>query len=224
LDSSDAVFGSLNGTAGTVTVTTQVTPNSITFSPAGSGNYVISGGSINLLNTTTPINVNTDATISSPFVGSGGLSVAGFGTLTVTGSNTYSGPTLVTGGTLNIAGGGSLNNAMSINTQGGGLLSINSGVVTMASGSTSFGIGCGLNGTTGTTTINSGVLNIGGSNGFTTIGGDFPSAAALSTWGQEVAVDLAVPMPAVSGSMLITPIMAILTLGRAACSTSTAVR
>ena len=115
----DAVFGSLNGTAGTVTVTSQVTPNSITFNPAGSGNYVISGGSINLPNTSTPIIVNTDATISSPLVGSGGLSVAGPGTLTLSGSNTYSGPTLVTGGTLNIAGGGSLNNSSSINTQGG---------------------------------------------------------------------------------------------------------
>ena len=154
-------------------MTSQVTPNSITFNPAGSGNYVISGGSINLLNTTTPINVNTDATISSPLVGSGGLSVAGPGTLTLSGSNTYSGPTLVTGGTLNIAGGGSLNNASSVNTQGGGLLSINSGMVTMASGSTAFGIGYGLDRHDGHVTVNGGVLNIGGVNGCTFVGGSF---------------------------------------------------
>ena len=173
-DSSDAAFGSLNGTAGTVTVTSQVTPNSITFNPAGSGNYVISGGPINLPNTATAITLNTDATISSPLVGSGGLSVAGPGTLTLSGSNTYGGPTLVSGGTLNIAGGGSLNNTSSINTQGGGLLSINSGMARMATGSTSFAIGCGLDGTTGTTTVNNGgVLTIGGSNGCTFVGGGF---------------------------------------------------
>ena len=42
-DSNDAVFGVGTGTAGTVTVASQVTPNSITFNPAGNGNYVLTG-------------------------------------------------------------------------------------------------------------------------------------------------------------------------------------
>ena len=60
--------------AGTITIGNQVAPNSITFNPAASGNYVIAGGSINLPNAATSITVNTNATISSVLVGSGGLS------------------------------------------------------------------------------------------------------------------------------------------------------
>ena len=89
-DGKNAVIGYGTGAAGTITLGNVVTPNSITFNPAGSGNYVITGGSINLT-TNTLFTLNTDATISSQLVGSGTLSIAGTGTLTITNTNTFGG-------------------------------------------------------------------------------------------------------------------------------------
>ena len=102
-EGSDAVIGANQGAAGMITINNVVSPNSITFNPAGSVNYVITGGSINLPNASTSITANTNATISSSLVGSGGLSVAGSGTLTLTNGNAYTGNTTVSGGTLAFA-------------------------------------------------------------------------------------------------------------------------
>jgi len=103
-DSNDAVFGAHKGAAGTVTLTGQVTPNSITFNPAASGNYVLTSGAISLPNPSTSITVNSSATISSPLVGSGGLSVAGAGTLTLSAVNSYSGATTIGSGSKLLIG------------------------------------------------------------------------------------------------------------------------
>ncbi len=69
-DSSDAVFGASNGTAGTVTINNIVQPNSITFNPATSGNYLITDGSIDIgpSGTSMSITVNADATIASQVI------------------------------------------------------------------------------------------------------------------------------------------------------------
>jgi len=103
-DGSNAVIGYGTGAAGTITIGNIVAPDSITFNPAGSGNYVITGGSINLANANTSITFNTSATISSQLVGSGGLSMAGSGTLVLTTTATYTGGTQINGGILNING------------------------------------------------------------------------------------------------------------------------
>ena len=99
-----AVFGCGSGAAGTVTIGQVVAPAGITFNPAQSGNYVVSGGSINLVNAGTPITANADATISSYLLGSGGLVKMGSGTLTLAGYSYYNGATVVNGGTLKLAG------------------------------------------------------------------------------------------------------------------------
>jgi fibronectin-binding autotransporter adhesin len=103
-DGNDAVIGAHTGAASTITLAGQVTPNSINFNPAVSGNYVLASGSINLPNSSTLVTVNASAMISSPLVGSGGLSVAGAGTLTLSGGNTYRGATTIASGSRLLIG------------------------------------------------------------------------------------------------------------------------
>ena len=104
-DGNNAVIGYGTGAAGTITIVGVVTPNSITFNPAGSGTYVITGGSINLPNANTLITLNTDTTISSQLVGNGGLAMAGSGALLLSTTETYTGLTTVSGGTLQLGNG-----------------------------------------------------------------------------------------------------------------------
>jgi autotransporter-associated beta strand protein len=96
-----AVFGANNGAAGAIT-TSAVTANGITFNAAGSGTYALSGGTITLDGTTPTITSNVDASIASAIAGSVGLTKAGTGILTLSGTNTYSGGTAVNAGTLTV--------------------------------------------------------------------------------------------------------------------------
>ncbi len=120
-------------------------------------------------------NGGASAVYSGALSGTGAtLTKTGGGTQTLSGVNTYSGNTLVTGGTLSIGAGGSLSNTVKINAVTGGTLAI-AGTVTIANNG-NFGIGSGISGTTGTVTVNTGgVLNIGGGSGanvgYTAIGG-----------------------------------------------------
>lgn len=99
-----------------------------------------------------------------------GITKAGPGTMQLGAANTYTGNTIVTGGTLHVAAGASLTGINKINTQTGGILSI-AGTVTMGSNA-NFDTGAGLTGTTGTVVVNNGgVLNIGAGSGYTGVGG-----------------------------------------------------
>lgn len=99
-----AVFA---GTAGTVTVNgTQTVGRGLTFSTTG---YTLTGGNITLNGSNATLNtITTDtsvsATIDSVLSGSNGLTKAGNGTLTLSGTNTYAGTTTVSTGTLLING------------------------------------------------------------------------------------------------------------------------
>lgn len=98
-DADEAIFGAGSGVAGITTVGT-VTANKITFSPAGSGSYTLSGGNITLAGTSPSIAANAEATIASSIAGSGGLIKTGSGVLYFTGANTYTGQTVVAAGAL----------------------------------------------------------------------------------------------------------------------------
>jgi fibronectin-binding autotransporter adhesin len=103
----DATFG--GATAGTVTLQTDITVNDVLFNTTG---YVIDRANANALtlvpNGATAASINTaagiSATIHAPIVGTAALSKAGLGTLTLSGTNTYTGITSIAGGTLIMAG------------------------------------------------------------------------------------------------------------------------
>jgi autotransporter-associated beta strand protein len=101
LDGNDAVFA---GIGETVDVDAVVSPLSLTFNsngytladPGNNGGIVLSGA------TTITVAANVSATISEDISGAAGLAKAGAGTLNLSGENSYSGPTTVSTGTLNV--------------------------------------------------------------------------------------------------------------------------
>ena len=103
-----AIFGSNNGTAGPVTLSSALTVSGITFKASTSGNYTLTGGSLAAPNgSDLNIVANVNATIDTAFVGAtstwNNLNVTtGPGVLTLTGSSSFSGPN------LQIYGGGTL--------------------------------------------------------------------------------------------------------------------
>ena len=79
----------------TVSATVQV--NSITFTGTG---YTVGGTALTLTGTGGNITTTSAGAISAPIVGSVGLTKLGAATLTLSGDNTYTGSTIVNGGTL----------------------------------------------------------------------------------------------------------------------------
>jgi fibronectin-binding autotransporter adhesin len=87
------------GTAGTVTIATGgVTAYGLNFTASG---YTVGGATLTLAGAGGPISVSTGtATISSVIAGSVGLTKTGAGTLALGGANSYSGGTVIEGGTV----------------------------------------------------------------------------------------------------------------------------
>ena len=100
------ILGSTNAAAGTITLGTNITVGNLTFNPAGSGDYTLAGGGYALTLSGSP--VVSVATNGSPVitasVAGAGFSKADAGTLTLSGSNLYSGTLFVNGGTLALTG------------------------------------------------------------------------------------------------------------------------
>ncbi|MFO1487835.1 MAG: hypothetical protein U1F65_05095 [Verrucomicrobiota bacterium] len=107
-------FGSANGVAGTVTLGTNITSGNIFFNPASVGNYTIAGGT-NLLALTNRLIISaSSATISAPIVGgsvtiSHGPGNAPFGTITLGGTNIFTGGLILGENANNPAGQGAAN-------------------------------------------------------------------------------------------------------------------
>ena len=100
-DGNAAAFGVNTTTNCIVTITNDVTPTGIIFNPTGGGSYTIagSGGGINLSGTPL-ITASNNAAISTVVKGTGSLTKAGGSALILSGANTYTGDTIVNGGTL----------------------------------------------------------------------------------------------------------------------------
>jgi autotransporter-associated beta strand protein len=131
---STATFGVGNGTAGTITVGA-VTANRINFAAVGSGTYTLSSGTITLGGGTPTLSVDAGVTptISSVIAGASGLTKSGSGQLTLSGPNTYSGATSITGAgsTLVIAhdaGLGATGGTNSVTVSSGGVLALQGGI------------------------------------------------------------------------------------------------
>jgi len=110
-----AVFG---GAAGTVSLAGNVHVNHLTFNTTG---YTLQNNTLNFNGANPGLTVATavTATVGSAVSGPAGLTKAGNGTLSLTGANTYSGPTTITAGTL-LAGGSLPTNAVTV--AAGGIL------------------------------------------------------------------------------------------------------
>ena len=167
-----AVFG---GTAGTVTVSGQVSAAGMTFNTTS---YVIQSGTLSLPAGGTQINVEAaSASISSAIGGTGGMTKLGSGTLTVSGNNTYSGSTAINAGILTASGTSALSSSSTVvlaNTAGVTLnLSTNATAGSLAGG--------GANG--GSVTLGSHTLTVGADNTSTTFSGSISGTGGLTKTG-----------------------------------------
>ena len=145
-DDTVAVFGSGMTTNCTVTLSTNVAPYAITFNANAGGTYTLTGTNAILLNipgTPLTITANANATIGASLVGPNGLVKQGSGTLTLTASNNYSGPTLVNAGILQLGTNTALGS--SVNVASGGSLDLNGQDLTTSM----FGLPVSLGGTVG---------------------------------------------------------------------------
>ena len=205
-----AVFG---GTSGTVTLT-NVIANGLTFNTTG---YTLASGTLTL-NGSTPTITSASGiatTISSGIAGSSGLIKTGAGTLTLSGSNTYTGATTIApGGTLSISSDANLGTAPLAATAGSLLIDstailattatftlngnrgivigpssgIGSGTINVATGTIlTYGgiITSNGSGTGGLTKAGSGTLVLSGSNLYT---GDTAIAAGTLQLGSGMAI------------------------------------
>jgi len=110
--SENATIGN-NGTPGTITLAS-VTADTLTFGPF-MGTYTLSGGSLTVNSTLTVGATAGTVTINTPVGGNGSLVKNGTGTLTLSGNNSYSGVTTISGGAIAI----SSNNALGSTAVGG---------------------------------------------------------------------------------------------------------
>jgi autotransporter-associated beta strand protein len=161
-------FGAGGAGAYTVTLATNVAASVVTFN----GSYTITNtaGQTLSLSGAAGITANSNAVITVPLDGTLGMVKSGTGTLTLTAPSTYSGPTTISNGTLQLSD-GSLTTSVVTNS---GTLAINlSGDQTVAypirgtgalvkSGSAGLTLNGGNN-YSGGTTINNGILKMGSS-------------------------------------------------------------
>jgi autotransporter-associated beta strand protein len=125
-DFNDAIFGATG--AGPVTIASSgVVANSLTFNVAG---YTLAGGDLVLSGP--GIVANADALISSNVTGIAGLAKSGTGMLTLSGANTYTGVTTLSGGTLALDNANALGGGGNI-TFGGGTLKFGTAAVDYSS-------------------------------------------------------------------------------------------
>jgi fibronectin-binding autotransporter adhesin len=151
------------GTPGTVTVDGSAGPVTVSGMQFATGGYTIQGDAIALTGSDDTIRVGDGtaqgagyvATINAPLTGTAGLTKTDLGTLVLGGSNSYTGPTTVAGGALNVTG------------------SIANSAVTVQSGATLAGAG-----TVGATTVASGgTVAPGNSVGTLTVNGNYAQQA-----------------------------------------------
>jgi autotransporter-associated beta strand protein len=158
-----ADFSTVNITAGrTVTLDISRSVGILKFGePSGSQVWTLASSNDSTLtltmgtgNSPTVLVSQNTATIAAPLAGTAGLTKSGAGTLTLAGTNTYSGTTVISAGTLNFS---SATQTVAGIISGSGALAQSSGAFTLSANNTY----------TGGTTVNGGTMNlaVGGSTG-----------------------------------------------------------
>jgi fibronectin-binding autotransporter adhesin len=132
---------------------------------ATGGNQLVVGGAVNNAGFLLTLPGAGDTTLSGTVLGTGGLSKSGNGTVTLSNTNTYTGATTISAGTLSLTG--SLAGT-AIATNSTGILNqsaagVISGASSFTQGSSGTSILSGANTYTGTTTISAGTLSLTGS-------------------------------------------------------------
>ena len=123
-------IGNASAVAGTITLGQPVTAGSIYFLPAASGVYRLVGSTLK----TGSIVCVADAVIASVIIGTTGLNKSGAGKLSLTGVSTYSGGTVIDGGTLSLE-------SSTTDTAIRGAVTVNSGGTLRIAGANSGGFG-----------------------------------------------------------------------------------
>ena len=109
---------------------------------SGAANGSVAGNIVN--NAALVFAPATTATLSGAISGPGSVTQAGPGNMVLAGNNSYSGATIVSGGTLSVLAGGAVNGTSGVTVQAGGVLSVPGGTLA----------------TTGTTIVNGGTINV----------------------------------------------------------------
>ncbi|TRW91231.1 DUF4347 domain-containing protein [Candidatus Methylobacter oryzae] len=137
------------------------------------GSLTIAGNTLNLSGALTVNNGSGDSlTISSIIAGGlGSVAKTGAGTLSLSGSNTYTGSTTVSAGTLSVSGGAAISNFSGV--------TVNTGATLTLSASETIGSLAGA----GTVTLGSNTLSAGGDNTSTTFSGVISGTGALTKAG-----------------------------------------
>ncbi len=170
-------------TIGNIPGKNMVLTNGGTFKSSGTNTFGSQLTVTGAANNTISVGTAAQLTITTPIVGTGGFSKNGASTLFLNAANTYSGSTVVSGGTLALYGNGSdgsINASTNINVTAGAILDVSGrsdGKLTLANGQTlSGGAGAGGPGTIngilaagastivspGTSPTNTGVLTVTG--------------------------------------------------------------
>jgi fibronectin-binding autotransporter adhesin len=171
-DPTTAVFGNAALSAGIVQLEQPMTAGALIFNPSSSGNYTLTGAPLSLLGGTIQVN-SASPTISTSLGGPDGLTISGTGSVTLTSSNFYNGPTLISSGSLIAASPGAIPNIgapVTVNAPGTLVFSSSSslpgtvanyGAINISAGQTVFDYGQSFNQESGVLTVN-GSLGVAG--------------------------------------------------------------
>lgn len=200
----DGTFAIFAGAPGTVTVDNSGGAVTATGMQFAAGGYVIDGAPLTLVGPESLIRVGDGtaagagftATISADLIGASQLVKTDAGTLVLTGANSYTGGTLISGGVLSVANDSFLGDAAGAITLDGGtlrmtgansvnahayILGANGGAIDIANAATSNGVLNAMTGSGGFTKLGAGSLALNGENSYT--GGTTIEAGTLQIGG-----------------------------------------
>ncbi len=166
-----------NNTNAAITTTVNGAGNTLAFGP-----FVLNSGAAAVADIFNGSgNINLTGAVTNGGAGPNGLTYNGTATLALSGVNTYSGATNVNGGTLQVATGGSINNAAAININGP---SASNATFTIAGGSVNTSGGMDIGGVAsqpGAVTISSGSLTLTGGGTELILGSDRSTNSTTAT-------------------------------------------